>query len=465
MSTPPLHPEKRGDRGAHRSRRHWHLAWLATAFLGCGAGRFVRGSEHVGGLAVRAVEWNPEHAEVGSVAAVADAGDDLLVVGDQGARIFVAGSPVATDRRLSTWRSAAAIPAANGGGTWLAALDGSGALHRVRARTSLEPISDRYGLAGKAITAFAALGSGRIGFALAYEGPSPVAPTPGFAGSSPAAPTPGFASSSPAAPTPGLVEGSSFAGPPGSATGRFGAPAASGLLAVADGVTVTTFSLGPAGAIAGGGGKAAWPETGGVRVFEPGRAESRFFPLAGATRAALDDGGRLFAATQHEVYAEDATGTLALVYETAAEATTITGLVASAGRVWFSEGADLGVVLGGRAAVTTGLRRPEEAVIVASSSGDVWSLAAGTLTRFAVTEGPTAARALRWKEVIAPVLGRACAACHGASHSSGIDLSTFDAWEKRLALLRRRVIESRDMPPRGHALDEADREIIDAWTR
>ena len=453
MRSPATPAARRGDGAARQGGRHWHLALLATTLLGCGAGRFVRGSEHVGALAVRVVEWNPEHAEVGSVSAVADAGDDLLVLGDRGARIFVAGSPVATDRRLSNWRAAAAIPAANGGGTWLAALDGSGTVHRVRARASLEPISDRYGLAGKAITAFAALGSGRIGFALAYEGPSPVVLTPGFAGSSSAAPTPGF------------VEGSSVAGHPGSATGRFGAPAASGLLAVADGVTVTTFSLGPAGAIAGGGGKAAWPETGGVRVFEPERAESRFFALAGATRAALDEGGRLFAATAHEVYAEDATGTLALVYETASEASTITGLAASAGRSWFSEGADLGVVLGSRAAVTTGLRRPEKASIAASSSGDVWSLAAGTLTRFAVTEGPTAARALRWMEVIAPVLGRACAACHGASRSSGIDLSTFDAWERRLPLLRRRVIESRDMPPRGHALDEADREAIDAWTR
>ena len=76
MSSPATPAARRGDRAARQGGRHWHLALLATALLGCGAGRFVRGSAHVGALAVRVVEWNPERAEVGSVSAVADAGDD-----------------------------------------------------------------------------------------------------------------------------------------------------------------------------------------------------------------------------------------------------------------------------------------------------------------------------------------------------------------------------------------------------
>jgi mono/diheme cytochrome c family protein len=442
--------------------------------------------------------------EVGRVAAVADDGDDVVVLGDRGAQFFTGGTLTGADRRIDAWRGAAAIPAADGAGTWLAALDGTGTLHRVRARASLEPISDRYGLAGKALSSFAALGRGWLGFALSGDDkPSP--PSGGIAsfgtgGGSASSPASGGIASSP-------VSGGSASSPASGGIASFGtgggiaSSQVGGLLALADGHSVTTFSIGGTGPVAGGGGKVAWLEPGGVRVFEPGRPQSLLFPLSGAARAALDERGRLFAATEHEVYAEDNTGTLALVFETASEATAITGLAASSGRVWFSEGADLGIVEGARVAITTGLERPERAALAASSSGDIWSLAGGTLARFAVVTpaeaaratpgqgtsvgaaragGPVGAgeapsgvaagdgepprRAASWSTGIAQIFARACASCHGAAPSSGIDLSTSAAWERRLPLLRRRVLVNRDMPPPGHPLSDRDREAIDAWT-
>jgi mono/diheme cytochrome c family protein len=63
-----------------------------------------------------------------------------------------------------------------------------------------------------------------------------------------------------------------------------------------------------------------------------------------------------------------------------------------------------------------------------------------------------------------PVFERACAVCHGSRPPSGIDLTTASAWESRRAVVRRRVIEERDMPPPGHELDEAGCKAIDEWT-
>lgn len=383
-------------------------ALAAGGLWGCGGPtRFMRGGGEVRPLMVREVAWNPGHAEVGRVAAVADSGEETLVLGDRGAMFLTGGSVLAADRRITAWRGAAAIPAADRQATWLTALDAEGRLYRVKARSTLEAISDRYGVAERQVTGLAALGGGLL--ALAVEG----------------------------------------------------------FLAVADGRAVTLLSQGPTGqgptgALAGGGGKAAWIHGAEVHLFDSKRRASSAFALPGALFAALDAAGRLYAATPHEVYAEDGTGALALVYETATPATSITGLVISGERVWFAEGAELGVVLERQVSVTTGLVRSSKATLAASPSGDVWSLAEGALSRFAVDAG--SARRSQWDKDVLPVFERACAACHGPSAPSGVDLSTMGAWESSAAAIRRRVIEKRDMPPAGRPLDDAGRRSIDAWT-
>lgn len=397
------------------ARGRFAAAGVALGLLGCGGvSRQMRGGGEVQSLAVRQVEWNPGRAEPGRVAAVADAGDDVLVLGERGALFFRAGNLVASDPKIASWRAAAALPAADRQATWLVGIDGDGRMYRAKARSAMEPISDRYGVLGSRVTAAAGLGGRFVGLALAGDA----------------------ASRSPA----------------------------TGLFAFADGRDVTTFREGPTGDLVGGGGKAAWLSGDRVRVFDPSGRGDRFFALPGVVRAALDSAGRLYAATRHEVYAEDAIGRLTLVYETvsAEGGAAISGLVVSGSRVWFAEGADLGVILERQVSITTGLRRSPNATLAASSSGDVWSLADGALSRFAV-DGGDSERAT-WQSALGPVFERACASCHGAFPSSGIDLSSFEAWERRRAAIRRRVIEIGDMPPPGHLLEEADRKVIDEKT-
>ncbi|MGH7284885.1 MAG: hypothetical protein ACRELY_25445 [Polyangiaceae bacterium] len=46
---------------------------------------------------------------------------------------------------------------------------------------------------------------------------------------------------------------------------------------------------------------------------------------------------------------------------------------------------------------------------------------------------------------------------------SGIDLTTVAAWRRRRADIRRCVVVDKVMPPNGHPLPDADREIIRVW--
>lgn len=443
---PPAEESAHSGRACHSPRREkvpfsslvFGGMLSALALSGCvGPGAHERGGAKVGVLSVRDVDWNPSHVETGHASFVAEMGEDTLLLSGQGAFFFVGGALVGSDRRNADWRGAAAIPAADGQGTWLVGLDGSGVIHRVRARTSMEPISERYGLATRRIRGVASLGQGLTGFSVD---------------------------------SPPLQMG-----PTDLPTGNF---------AVAGGGRVSAFDLPLFHVFAGANGKAAWVEPQGVRVLEPAPRESHFYALPGANNATLDAHGRLFATTDSEVYAEDERGHLALVYETSTEQASITGLVASGDRVWFSEGANLGVVDGARAAVTTSLARPGASQIMASPSGDVWSLYDGALSRFAVEQirypaaeeatpkmpvspdsgGSSVNQPDRWKAEIAPIFARACASCHGPTSSSGIDLSTSEAWQSRLPALRRRVILERDMPPRGRPFSEPDRRAVEQWT-
>ncbi|HEX7665936.1 MAG TPA: cytochrome c, partial [Polyangiaceae bacterium] len=63
-----------------------------------------------------------------------------------------------------------------------------------------------------------------------------------------------------------------------------------------------------------------------------------------------------------------------------------------------------------------------------------------------------------------PVFARACAACHLPNGVSGTDLSTADDWAKEKSAIHERVVVQRSMPPAGHAITDADREAIRAWT-
>lgn len=134
------------------------MRWFVFALLGCAAPQVPR-------IAVHAVEWNPNHVDVGKVQAVAESGEDLFVFGSTGAHILSGGSLVNSDASIKSWRGATTIPAADGNGVWIVAIDDHGRLYRVRDRSTLEPVSARFGLEKSDVRSVMTMGPARIAFA------------------------------------------------------------------------------------------------------------------------------------------------------------------------------------------------------------------------------------------------------------------------------------------------------------
>jgi hypothetical protein len=172
---------------------------------------------------------------------------------------------------------------------------------------------------------------------------------------------------------------------------------------------------------------------------------------------AVDERGRLYAATPDAIYSQDAHGVLALRFRAARGS--IHGLAASRARVWFAEGTELGTIdEEDHISVTAGLRLAASAKIESSTSSDVWVLDGDGLVRYTAGTGRD-----NWRTDVAPVFARACASCHLPEGPAGVDLSTQTAWDAHRAVLKRRVIEARTMPPRGHELSDADRDVLRHW--
>jgi len=383
-------------------------ALLISTTLACTPAAHTRGAGAVSPLAVRAVAWNPSNAALGKVRAVADAGGVVAVFSDHGATVFSAGSPVATDASVTDWTGAGTIAGADGTTSWILGVRGNGRLYHLRGLSVFEDVTDRYGLGGSRVMGAAALGVGGVAFLLG------------------------------------------------------------GAIAIADGAHVTRYASPVAGVtfeeLAGGAGFGAAVAHDGVHVFDVAHGTLDDYPLPGVTHAALGPDGRLYATTSRAVYAGDRTGRLALVYDAARDS--IHGLTASASRVWFADGDELGVVSGDSVAETTGAKIGREAGLSPSASGDVWVLSGGALGRFTPTGGAQPAdgvAAATWASTVAPIFARSCSACHLPDGISGTDLSDARAWEGERAHIRERVVEKRSMPPQGHPLSDADRDAIRKW--
>lgn len=377
------------------------LALLTTsaALSGCGASRFSREGGGVERMTARAVDWNRAHADLGPVRAVADVGDTVVVFGDGQATILSAGVVASVDHSIARWAAAGAIPAADGNGTWIVGVDGDGRVLRLRNAGAFESVSDRWGLEREKVRAVATLAPGIAGFLLAGE------------------------------------------------------------LAVADGQRVTRYATGPVASLSGNGGRVALLGDRGLRVLDLQPTTARAFTLPEPiAQAAMSGEGRLFVAAREAIYGEDESGNLALRFEAGGAA--IHGLVASGARLWFADGAELGVIEGGLVRETLGAKLAPSARLTGSPSGDVWVIQEGRpLLRFSAEGGVESG----WEETIAPVFQRACSACHLPGGSSGLDLSTREAWVASRAPIRERVLVERSMPPAGHALAEPDREAIGRW--
>jgi hypothetical protein len=226
--------------------------------------------------------------------------------------------------------------------------------------------------------------------------------------------------------------------------------------AIADGDRVARYEL-PFTAVAGGGGRGIGLDAGQLRAFRPSHESDDTWVLEGARFVAMSGDGRMYAANDRAVYAEDAAGTLRRMFTAKAE---IHGLCASDGRTWFADGGELGIIEGDRVAVTTGAKLDPAAHLSASPTGDVWALAGGTLIRYG-----TVRAASFWDQNVAAVHARVCSGCHGPNGSAGVDLSTAARWDGKRAAIEKRVLEEKSMPPPGTPITDADRAVIAAWSR
>jgi hypothetical protein len=135
------------------------MRWLVFALLGCAAPQVPK-------IAVHPVEWNPNKVDVGYVDAVAEHGEDLFVFGGTGLHVLSGGALVNSDASVKGFRFATTIPAADGNGDWVVAVDARGRVFRVRDRSKLDPISGRFGLEKSDVRTVLSMGSSRVAFAL-----------------------------------------------------------------------------------------------------------------------------------------------------------------------------------------------------------------------------------------------------------------------------------------------------------
>jgi mono/diheme cytochrome c family protein len=272
-------------------------------------------------LKLEAEPWNAGNVETGVVAAVVEHEGRTVLFGDLGVRVLAGGALAEQDPSVKSWRAAALIPAADGPGAWVAGLDGQGKLHRLVNLASLEPISDRYGLASEEILALAA-DTSAVAFALS--------------------------------------------------TG----------VAVASGETVDRFALGAVSAVAVRGKQVAAVLPSTVVLLDVSKKNGVSFDLQGATFTYLDGDGKLFVLTPTALLGQERAGDSEPLRELHA-GSGLSGLVEAGGRLWFREGGELGTYLAGSVARTSGLKLSSGA-LAAASSGGVWALGGGEPQRFAL---------------------------------------------------------------------------------
>jgi mono/diheme cytochrome c family protein len=246
-------------------------------------------------LVTSEVAWNQSGAAVGPVTGVAELGETTLVTSDRGATIFSGGAVAGADRSTGySWAGTIAAP--DGTGTWLVAITKAGELRRVRSRSSLEPVADRFGLAGTRVRAACSASPHDTVF---------------------------------------LLEGS---------------------LARSDGRQVQRID-GSFASIACGPGVIAATTASGIRVL--GAGQDRLLALP-SPLVAVSGSGRLFAASSTHVYAADAAGSLARVHEASAPIASLSASgdgawFSTAGTLGYTDGASAAEATDARVGATTAL--------------------------------------------------------------------------------------------------------------
>lgn len=355
-------------------------------------------------LLVRQVDWNGQHIPLGQVAALAEQGEDLIILSDLGALLFSNGQLQASDVTIRAWRQGAVITAADLSGTWLAGIDAEGRVRRLRNRSVMDDVSARYGLDAEVVRALCPLGGGKVAFL--------------------------------------LDEG----------------------LLVADTAQSTLSRYeGRWRAVAGHEQRVALLGTDAVLLLDLAQKESLDLMVRGPTAVAFDPQGRLLVTTATELLREEGTALRSLHRFAGRQARAL----ATAGRgVWIADGDRLAVWTDVATPVrTTGEGRiSNEARILPAPGGDVWVLSEGAPLRFSET-GVAGDQEL-WQRTVLPTYQRVCSVCHDPGASSLIDLSTYAAWSTRRQLMEQRVVRGKPtpMPPAGTgALTPAEMEQLTAW--
>jgi len=376
------------------------FAAFGVLAAGCGAAAHSRAAGAVAPLAIHEVPWN----QSGHALAIGP----LRAVVDSGPRVALfgangmvlfAGGAPVLADHNVDWKDGAVVRGPEGSPV-VVGIDGTGRVLALRALSRFEDVSARYALDGLRVRSAVALDAARVGFL------------------------------------------------------------SDGAMTIVDSRHSRRFPAAvavPPSSLVGGGGFGAVVSADGLRLFDASTFEAHRYALTGMTAAALGDDGRLYVLTPRALYAERPAGDLAIVFD--AQANVLHGLVASGKRIWFGDGDRLGVVDGDHVAEAERVISPE-AKLAASPSGDVWVIDRESARRFSVDTGGAADA---WAATLAPIFARACASCHRPGGVSGTDLSSVDAWRAERAAIEERVVIQHQMPPEGHPISDADRQVIHAW--
>lgn len=351
-------------------------------------------------LALQTATWNANMTDLGKIAAVTELYDDVVVYSDKGATVMSGAAVAAQDGSTTSWRGAATIPAADGNGSWAVGVDGAGRMKRLRARTTLEDVGDRYGLAKDPVSAIVNVAAGKVAFSLVSQ------------------------------------------------------------IALADGAQVVRFDQIPlAGPCGGGGGRfgGAGPD-GTAQVLDFAAGKRTIYPTKDAIGCAFGgDGGRLHVATQHGLYVEE-DGKLVPLYKDAA--IRFQSIAAAGGWIWAIGGGELYAIHDDAIAKTSGLGLGPGAVVRGAAGTDVWVVGDGKLARYNV---PVSGDEAAWRMKVQPIYAKACSQCHAPGGSSGIPLATYLQWVGKRMAIYDRVVVKRDMP-QGRTITDAERTAVADWT-
>lgn len=353
-------------------------------------------------LQLKTVSWNAKSVPTGSVFAVADLNEDTVVFSSLGAMVFTAGLPLYTDSSVQSWKSATVIPAGNLAGSWLVGIDGNGKVRRLRDRSQMEDVSDRYGLQNDSVTELVAADpTTRTAFALGSQ------------------------------------------------------------LAVSDGSKVTRYPV-AISQISGGSSRVSGVVDGAVVTFDTRSGNLARYGVGAPVATLIDTAGRLVVATEDSLYRESGDSLTKLYVSSDAP---IRGLVLSSGVVWVQIGDTLAVLDEAEVRRAAAGKIPSDGKLLASSTGDVWVLSQGTLQRFGEDTGGGASED-QWKNTVQPVFTRLCSLCHMPGGSANMDLSTYKSWVARKDAMRKRVVEMTPspMPPKGAgSLTQDELTAVSAW--